>query len=85
MIVNQSNEFPAPPQATASFQQVSQRKCPNPYPRVNLEEETEVHQGQVYEVSQDRVICLPLCSPVLPHFPKVPIRIVGQVTFNTQR
>ena len=25
------------------------------------------------------------CSPILLHFPRVPSRIVGQVTFNTER
>ena len=48
-LVNQSNVFPAPPQATILLQQVSQRKCPNPYPKDNPEEEIEVHQEQVYE------------------------------------
>ena len=46
------------------------------------EEEIEVHEERVYEVLQDRVIHSHL-SPVLPHFPRVPTRIVGQVMFNT--
>ena len=42
-LVSQSVAFPVSPQATTSFQQVSQRKCPNPYTKYNLEEEIEVH------------------------------------------
>ena len=34
---------------------------------------------------EDRIICLPECSPILPHFPRLPTRVVGQVTFNTLR
>ena len=30
-------------------------------------------------------MCSSPCSPVLPHFPRLPTRIVEQVTFNTQR
>ena len=55
--VNQSDVFPALTQATRSFQQVGQRKCPTPYTKDNLHEEIEAHQEQVYEVPQDRVVC----------------------------
>ena len=79
-LVNKSDEFPAPPQATTSFQQVSQRKCLTPYEKYNPEEGIEVHSEQIYEVPQDRVICSPFYSPVLPHFPGVPTRIMVQVT-----
>ena len=37
-LVNQSDMFPAPPQATTSFQQGSQRKCPTAYLKDNLKE-----------------------------------------------
>ena len=84
-LVNQSDLFPAPHQATSSFQQGSQRKCPVPYPKDNVKVEIEVHPEQVYVVPQDRIIHSPPFSLVLLHFPRVPTRIVGQVTFNTQR
>ena len=54
-LVNQSDEFAEPLQAISSFLQGSKRKCPLFYPKDNLEEETE----QLYEVPQDRFICLP--------------------------
>ena len=49
-LVNQSDKFPVPPQATTSFYQVIQRKYPTPYQKDYLEEETEVLHEQVYEV-----------------------------------
>ena len=84
-LVNQSDRFPAPLQATTPFQQVSQWKCLTPCPKDHLEEVNEIYWEQVYEVPQDGVICSPSVSPVLPHFPRVPTRIVGHVTFNMQR
>ena len=43
-LVNQSDVFPAPPQATTSFLQGSQRKCPTPCLKDNPVEEIEAHQ-----------------------------------------
>ena len=77
--------FPAPHQATTSFQPSSLRKFPTPYPKDNPGEVIETHQEQVYEVSQDRIIFLSPYSPVLLHFPRVPTKLLGQVTFNTWR
>ena len=68
-----------------SFQQGIQRNCPTSYPKGNPEEEDELPPEQVHEVSQYRVIYSPLCAPVLPHFPRIPIRIVRQVDLNMQR
>ena len=75
--------FLTPHLATTSFQQDNQRKCPTPHIKDNLEEVIEIHQE---EIPQNRIICSPPYSWVLPHFPRVPtIIIVGQVTFNAQR
>ena len=68
-----------------SFQQISQRKCPTPYQKYNLEDEDEIHQEQVHGVPQDSVIHQSSYSPLLLHFPKVPTKVVGEVTFNIQR
>ena len=65
--------------------QGSRRECPTPYPKDNLEEKLEIHQELVYEDPQDRFVCSPSYSPILPHFPRVLTRIVGQVIFNTNR
>ena len=83
-LVNQSDGFPASPQAIISFLQGSKIKCLIPYPKDNLEEEREAHKKEVYEVPQDRAIHPPSYSPILPYFPRVPTRIVGQATVNTQ-
>ena len=56
-LLNKCYEFPASPQAIISFQHISQRKCPTPYPEDNPEKEDKIHQEQVYEVSQGRFIC----------------------------
>ena len=37
------------------------------------------------KVPRDRIICCPSYSPVLPHYPRVPSRFVGEITFNMQR
>ena len=79
-LVNQSEEFPVPPQAITSLLPGSERRCPIPYPKDNLEEEIEVNQEQVYEVTQDRDVHSSSYLPILPPFPKFPTRIV--VTFN---
>ena len=84
MVVSQSDVFPALPQVATSFQQTRHRKCPMPCPKDNPEEGDKIHQEHIYEVPQDRDICFPSYSPVLPHFPRVPTRIMGQVTFNMQ-
>ena len=55
------------------------------YPKDNLEKEDEIHQEEMYEVPQDRVICLCYYSPVLPHFLGLPTRIIWQATFCTQK
>ena len=47
------------PQVTTSFQQISQRKCPAPYPKDNLEKEDGIHWEQVNEVPQNRIILSP--------------------------
>ena len=39
----------------------------------------------MYEITQDRGINSSLYLPVSPHFPGIPTRIVGEVTFNTKR
>ena len=65
-----------------SFFQDSNGKCHTHYPKDNLKKEVEVHEEQVSQVPQDRVICSPTYLPILPHFPRVPIRIVGQVTLT---
>ena len=36
-----------PPQTMPLFQQISQRKCPTPYPEDNPQGEHEINQGQV--------------------------------------
>ena len=83
-VVNQNDEFLLSPQASTSFLQGSKRKCPTLYSKNNLGEKIEFYQ-EVYEMPQDIVINSPAYSPILPHFPRVPSRIMGKFTVNILR
>ena len=76
-LINKNDDFLHPIQVTASFQHVIQRKCPTTYPKDNVEEEIEVHQEQVYNIPQDRIICSSSYSPVLPHCSRILTRVAG--------
>ena len=73
------SELPTPPKHDHTL--VSH--CPTPYPQKQSDEECRNRQEQTYEIPQDRVICSSSHSPGLSHYPRVPTRIVGEVTFDT--
>ena len=43
----------------------------------------KVQLGKNRFMKYETELSAPSCSPVLPHFPRVPTRIVEEVTFNT--
>ena len=74
--ISQPEWWVASPQASTSFLWAGKGKCPTPYPQINLEEEIEVYQEQLYEVPQDRVSHSDTYSPISPHFLRVLTREV---------
>ena len=84
ILVNQSDEFPASHKATKPFQQVKENVL-LPTQKIIRKQKSKHTKNRYMNLHKIRVICSPPYSPVLPCYPRVPTRILGQVTFNTYR
>ena len=84
-LVNQSDVFPQLLRQQHHFKNIIRENVLVPYPKDNPGEEIEILQEQLCGGPQDRIIHSSPYSPVLPHFPRVPTRILGQVNLITQR
>ena len=85
MLVNQSHDLSPLPRWNMLFQKNQLETFPTSYPDCQWDGESKIMKEQYYEIPWDNVICYPSYSPVLPHFPKVPARLMVEVTFNSPR
>ena len=83
-LVNQGDEFPTTFRHPHHSSKLARENVLLHIQKIIQRRKLNFIKNRCMKFHKIRVICSPSYSPVLPLFPRVPTRIVGQMTFNTQ-